>query len=151
MFQHIYGTEENIFSRNQSQACGATTNHLRPIIKYVQTANKTFQPIAYAPAEFYVRATYMKPSSRSEQPKLQKENSVLKDLIRALKSENLQLQKKIAKVEAKYLSALNRIKALEHQKDPHGDIRRGEYLRSLTDQQLDEKIRTLLDAKISKP
>ena len=92
----------------------------------------------------------MKPSSRSEQPKLQKENSVLKDLIRALKSENLQLQKKIAKVEAKYLSALNRIKALEHQKDPHGDIRRGEYLRSLTDQQLDEKIRTL-DAKISKP
>ena len=93
----------------------------------------------------------MKPSSRSEQLKLQKENSGPKDLIRSLKSENLKLQKKIAKVEAKYLSALNRIKALEHQKDPHGDIRRGEYSRSLTDRQLDEKIRTLLDAKISKP
>lgn len=86
----------------------------------------------------------MKSSSPNKESKLQKENSALKALLRALKSENLQLQRKIARLEAKHLSDLNRIKALEQLKDPHGDIAHGEYVRSLTHKQLEDEIQKLL-------
>ena len=85
----------------------------------------------------------MKSSPRNKEPKLQKENSALKALLSELRAENLQLHKKIAKAEAKHLSDLNRIKALEQLKDPYGDIAHGEYIRSLKPEQLDEEIRKL--------
>lgn len=44
---------------------------------------------------------------------LQKEKAQFQKLVRELKAENLKLQNKIAKIEAKYTSAINRNKALE--------------------------------------
>jgi hypothetical protein len=55
----------------------------------------------------------MKSSSQNKESKLQKEISALKALLRALNSENLRLQKKIATAEAKHLSDRNRIIVLE--------------------------------------
>ena len=47
---------------------------------------------------------------------LQSENAYLKELIRQVKFQISQVHKKAAKYEAKYLSALARIKALEEEK-----------------------------------
>lgn len=52
---------------------------------------------------------------------LQKEKAQLQKLVRELKAENLKLQNKIAKIEAKYISATNRTKALEKLHKSHVD------------------------------
>lgn len=77
--------------------------------------------------------------------KLQEENIHLKELVKALKSENSKLKKKIVKIEAKYISTNNELKHWKHLKDPHGDIKHDEYLRSLTDEGLDAEEKRITD------
>jgi hypothetical protein len=82
-------------------------------------------------------------NTASPETALQKENSQLKELIRELKKENLNLQKKIAKIEAQHVTAANRIEALEKLKDPHGDIEKGNKLRAMSDDELNEQIKKI--------
>ncbi len=82
-------------------------------------------------------------NTASPETALQKENSQLKKLIRELKRENLNLQKKIAKIEAQHITAVNRIKALEKLKDPYGDIEKGNKLRAMSDDALEEQIKKM--------
>ena len=108
---------------------------VRPAKKFLKDS-----PLPHQPSPSIERVNI---SMKKKILKLENEKTELKHLVAALKTENLRLQKKIAKREATQISTLNRDKALEKINDPHGDIPLANNLRSMSDDELKSEFAAL--------